>query len=50
MLQDYANAPRILEKLSALAPDKNSMPAVKFVTYRMPAHWHVQFHVTALMA
>jgi enamine deaminase RidA (YjgF/YER057c/UK114 family) len=50
MLQDYADAPRVLEALGALFPDAGNAPAVKFVTYRMPAHWRVQFHVTAIMA
>ena len=50
MLQDYADAPRILEALRELFPDPDNAPAVKFVTYRMPAHWRVQFHVTAIMA
>jgi 2-iminobutanoate/2-iminopropanoate deaminase len=47
MLQDYADAPRILDALRAVFPDPASSPALKFVTYRMPAHWRVQFHVTA---
>jgi 2-iminobutanoate/2-iminopropanoate deaminase len=49
MLQDYADAPKIREALGALFPDRNNWPALKFVTYRMPAHWRVQFHVTAWM-
>jgi len=49
MLQDYADAPRVHEALKALFPNPDNWPAVKYVTYRMPAHWRVQFHVTALM-
>jgi len=32
-----------------LFPDSENAPALKFITYRMPAHWRVQFHVTAIM-
>jgi len=49
MLQDYADAPHILEGLRALFPDVENMPGLKFITYRMPAHWRVQFHVTAII-
>ena len=48
MLQDYADATRVSEALRAHFPDPNSAPALKFITYRMPAHWRVQFHVTAI--
>ncbi|HEX3483701.1 MAG TPA: RidA family protein, partial [Micropepsaceae bacterium] len=48
MLQDYADAPRVVEALGALFPHPDSAPALKIITYRMPAHWRVQFHVTAL--
>ena len=50
MLQDYADAALVSERLSALFPDKKNQPALKFITYRMPAHWRVQFHLTAIMA
>jgi 2-iminobutanoate/2-iminopropanoate deaminase len=50
MLQDYADATRAFDGLRALFPDKNNAPALKFITYRMPAHWRVQFHVTAIMS
>jgi len=49
MLQDYADAPQISDALWGLFSDPDSTPAVKFITYRMPAHWRVQFHVTAIM-
>jgi 2-iminobutanoate/2-iminopropanoate deaminase len=49
MLQDYADAPRVSAALRGLFPDPENAPALKFVTYRMPAHWRVQFHVTAIM-
>jgi enamine deaminase RidA (YjgF/YER057c/UK114 family) len=49
MLQDYADAPKVLEALTTLFPNRDNWPALKFVTYRMPAHWRVQFHVTAWM-
>jgi 2-iminobutanoate/2-iminopropanoate deaminase len=48
MLQDYADAPRVSDALRTLFPDAESAPALKFITYRMPAHWRVQFHVTAI--
>jgi 2-iminobutanoate/2-iminopropanoate deaminase len=48
MLQDYADAPRVLDGLRTLFPDVDSTPSLKFATYRMPAHWRVQFHVTAI--
>jgi 2-iminobutanoate/2-iminopropanoate deaminase len=48
MLQDYADAPRVSQALRTLFPDPDSAPALKFITYRMPAHWRVQFHVTAI--
>jgi 2-iminobutanoate/2-iminopropanoate deaminase len=50
MLQDYADAPRVSAALRELFPDPENAPALKFITYRMPAHWRVQFHVTAIMA
>lgn len=49
MLQDYADAPVISAAVTKLFPDPNSVPALKFVNYRMPAHWRVQFHVTAIL-
>jgi 2-iminobutanoate/2-iminopropanoate deaminase len=49
MLQDYADAPRVSSALRELFPDPENVPALKFVTYRMPAHWRVQFHLTAIM-
>jgi 2-iminobutanoate/2-iminopropanoate deaminase len=49
MLQDYADAPRVCSALRELFPDPENAPALKFITYRMPAHWRVQFHVTAIM-
>jgi 2-iminobutanoate/2-iminopropanoate deaminase len=49
MLQDYADAPRVAAALRELFPDPENAPALKFITYRMPAHWRVQFHVTAIM-
>jgi 2-iminobutanoate/2-iminopropanoate deaminase len=49
MIQDYADAAFVSERLSALFPDKKNAPALKFITYRMPAHWRVQFHVTAII-
>jgi 2-iminobutanoate/2-iminopropanoate deaminase len=49
MLQDYADAPRVSGALRGLFPDAENAPAIKFITYRMPAHWRVQFHVTAVM-
>lgn len=50
MLQDYGDAPRVSAALHELFPDPENAPALKFITYRMPAHWRVQFHVTAIMA
>ena len=50
MLQDYADAPVVSNALRAVFPDADSAPALKFITYRMPAHWRVQFHVTAIGA
>jgi 2-iminobutanoate/2-iminopropanoate deaminase len=50
MLQDFADAPRIGAALANVFPDPNRAPAVKFVNYRMPPHWRVQFHVTAIMS
>jgi 2-iminobutanoate/2-iminopropanoate deaminase len=49
MLQDYADAPRVSAALREMFPDAENAPALKFITYRMPAHWRVQFHVTAIM-
>jgi 2-iminobutanoate/2-iminopropanoate deaminase len=49
MLQDYADASRVHEALLRLFPDPENAPAMKFITYRMPQHWRVQFHITALM-
>jgi 2-iminobutanoate/2-iminopropanoate deaminase len=49
MLQDYGDAPRISAALGELFPDPENAPALKFIAYRMPAHWRVQFHVTAIM-
>ena len=50
MLQDFADAPKIVEALDWVFPSSQRAPAVKFVNYRMPQHWRVQFHVTAIMA
>jgi hypothetical protein len=30
-------------------PDDERTPPIKFITYRMPAHWRVQFHLTAVI-
>jgi 2-iminobutanoate/2-iminopropanoate deaminase len=49
MLQDYGDAPRVADALRELFPDPENAPALKFITYRMPAHWRVQFHLTAIM-
>ena len=49
MLQDFSDAPRISRGLAKHFPDPESAPAVKFVNYRMPQHWRVQFHVAAVM-
>jgi hypothetical protein len=49
MLQDFADAPRIADALAKVFRDPDRAPAVKFVNYRMPQHWRVQFHVTAIM-
>jgi enamine deaminase RidA (YjgF/YER057c/UK114 family) len=49
MLQDYADAPQITASLRDLFPDDERAPAIKFINYRMPAHWRVQFHVTAVV-
>ena len=48
MLQDYADAPTVSAALAAVFPDPASAPALKFITYRMPAHWRVQLHVSAI--
>src|SRR5258708_27224455 len=39
MLQDYADAPRVSAALRELFPDPENAPALKFITYRMPAPW-----------
>jgi enamine deaminase RidA (YjgF/YER057c/UK114 family) len=49
MLQDYADAPKVQGALASLFPNRDNWPALKFITYRMPPHWRVQFHVTAWM-
>lgn len=49
MLQDFADAPKIAEALAWVFPSPHHAPAVKLVNYRMPEHWRVQFHVTAIM-
>jgi 2-iminobutanoate/2-iminopropanoate deaminase len=49
MLQDYADAAQIAGALEDFFPDTDRAPPVKFVTYRMPPHWRVQFHVTAVI-
>jgi len=49
MLQDFADGPRIAEALAKVFHDPDRAPAVKYVNYRMPLHWRVQFHVTAIM-
>lgn len=48
MLQDFADAPRVADALAKVFRDRDRAPAVKFVNYRMPQHWRVQFHVTAI--
>ena len=49
MLQDFSDSPRISAALATLFPNPANMPAVKFVNYRMPPHWRVQFHLTGIM-
>jgi 2-iminobutanoate/2-iminopropanoate deaminase len=49
MLQDYADAPQVREALCAFFPHEERAPAIKFISFRMPAHWRVQFHVTAII-
>lgn len=49
MLQDFSDAPMIVEALDRVFPSSQRAPVVKFVNYRMPQHWRVQFHVTAIM-
>ena len=49
MLQDYADAPQISAALAGVFRHPERAPAVKFVNYRMPPHWRVQFHLTAVM-
>ena len=49
MLQDFSDAPKIAEAIDMAFPSLRRPPAVKFVNYRMPQHWRVQFHVTAIM-
>jgi len=49
MLQDYADAAQVSATLRDCFPDDERAPAIKFITYRMPAHWRVQFHVTAII-
>ena len=43
----FADVPRIAEALRTSFRIRRA-PAVKFVNYRMPQHWRVQFHVTAI--
>ena len=50
MLQDFADAPSIAEALDRVFPSAQRAPALKFVNYRMPQHWRVQFHVTGIMS
>jgi 2-iminobutanoate/2-iminopropanoate deaminase len=49
MLQDYSDVPQVSAALRDFFPDDERAPAIKFITYRMPAHWRVQFHVTAVI-
>ncbi len=49
MLQDFSDAPKIAEAIDRVFPNPQRAPAVKLVNYRMPQHWRVQFHVTAIM-
>jgi 2-iminobutanoate/2-iminopropanoate deaminase len=49
MLQDYADAQGISQALRDLFPDPERAPPIKFINYRMPPHWRVQFHVTAVI-
>ena len=49
MLQNFADAPAVSRGLAKLFPDPGNAPALKFVNYRMPQHWRVQFHLTAIM-
>lgn len=49
MLQDYADAAQVSAALKDFFPDDTRTPPVKFITYRMPAHWRVQFHVMAII-
>ena len=49
MVQKFSDVPYFRERLKEIFPRPESGPALHFVKYRMPEHWHLQFHVTALL-
>jgi enamine deaminase RidA (YjgF/YER057c/UK114 family) len=49
MVQDFSDVPYFRERILDLFPDPDNGPALQFVKYGMPAQWHVQFHVTAML-
>jgi 2-iminobutanoate/2-iminopropanoate deaminase len=49
MLQDFGDVSYFRSRLRSLFPDERNGPALHFINYEMPKHWHVQFHVTAVL-
>ena len=49
MVQDFNDVPYFRARLVELFPDPLNGPALHFVRYGMPKHWHLQFHITAIM-
>ncbi len=49
MLQDFNDVPYFRRRSTELFPDPERGPALHFVNYGMPKHWHVQFHLSAIL-
>lgn len=49
MVQSFDDVPYVRRRLDELFPDPKAGPALHFVKYGMPEHWHLQFHVTAVL-
>lgn len=49
MVQKFEDVAYFRERLNEIFPDPETGPALHFVKYHMPEHWHLQYHVTAIL-
>ena len=49
LLQRLSDAPVVAERLKALFPNADNMPALRFQRYNLPTHLDLQLHVTGVL-